>query len=239
MYTKPCKLFLTLVVSCLHFSALSLDLNTAFIPTQVFADSAIRRDNLWFFVSLPTKAKHSPGQKFQGVKRLSEESCEPNPTDSHNSSTSKSTWPLKHACTAKSGMTWEESGSSREENPQRRRKVFLSIKTNFRSSCDQLTTKKLSSLILQPNELSNSRLWSKASKRRYSMNVAELSKGQVYGVYSSPVHYADIRFTVCLASLHFVQKDLSILTSITVHKRKTPGNINRHLGQVKYFNQLH
>lgn len=71
------------------------------------------------------------------------------------------------------------------------------------------------------------------------MNVAELSKGQVYGVYSSPVHYADIRFTVCLASLHFVQKDLSILTPITVHKRKTPGNINRHLGQVKYFNQLH
>lgn len=54
------------------------------------------------------------------------------------------------------------------------------------------------------------------------MNVAELSKGQVYGVYSSPVHYAGIHFTVCLASLHFVQKDISAKLNILISRiRKT------------------
>ena len=63
-----------------------------------------------------------------------------------------------HACTAKSEMTWEESLSSREENPRSRCKVFLSMQNDVRFSCDQLNTKRLSSLILQPNEVSNLRL---------------------------------------------------------------------------------
>lgn len=41
---------------------------------------------------------------------------------------------------AKSGMTWEEPQRSREENPRVRRDGSSSMQTEFRFSCDQITT---------------------------------------------------------------------------------------------------
>lgn len=100
-------------------------------------------------ISLPTKEKHPPGQTLRRVKRLTKW-CRgwPNPTDSCGSAQGN---PHGHWCMRvlpSQGWHGRSLKSSRGENPRRRCKVFLSMQTDVRFSCDQLTTKRLSSLIL-------------------------------------------------------------------------------------------
>ena len=128
------------------------------------------------------------------------------------------------------GGVW---GVQQRKIPRRRCKVFLSMQTAVRFSCDQLTTKRLSSLILQPNEVSNFRL--------------RLAKGITGSLEHEPGFQRPGVPSVCggmccRSSLHHLLSCLTLPATAVYYNhnnKRLEATLTRWRGQDKYHNHLH
>lgn len=87
------------------------------------------------------RGQHTP-ESEKAYRKILRDRSSPQPC------TGKSTWPLMHACAAKSGMTWEESQEFKRGKSPKEVQGFLVYANPKLDFHVQLTTKRLSGLIL-------------------------------------------------------------------------------------------